>query len=159
MLGRRKKALDPVPLGDAVREVAACPCARHHESLVAALCAADELILRVTDSSQTMPDYGGRHVVGEGEQIQVATAVAPNGRSFLHAFCDLEAASGRFPEARFVGVAPQAAFRMSTSNGNAGLLVSAAGPDDVMVTADGIARLLAPDGTEAGDAGAAGDER
>lgn len=136
MLGRRRKgAPEPVPLDVAVREVAACPCPRHHEGLAAALRAADELILRVVDGAP--PAQGAA-------EVQVATAVAPNGSSFLHAFSDLESASARFPGASFVGVAPEAAFRMSILNGNQGLLVSTSGDDDpwAAVTVDGIARLL-----------------
>ena len=142
MLGRKRKAPpEPVPLGDAVRDVAACPCPRHHESLADALGAADQLILRlVGDPGPTDVSAGSV----EGGEIQVATAVAPNGSSFLHAFSDIEAASARFPDARFVGVAPEDAFRLSILNGNQGLLVSTSGEDDpwAAVTVDGIARLL-----------------
>jgi len=123
--------------------VASCPCPRHHESLAASLAAADELLLQVTSSTGTLPEEGGLHVVAEGEEIQVATAVAPNGRSFLLAFTDLEAAAARSPGACYVGMAPQAAFRISVADGNEGLLVSAPGGDEVLVTADGVARLLA----------------
>jgi len=129
-------------LGDAVRGAAACPCASHHESLAAALTAADELILQVTSSSAPLPEEGGRHVVGEGEEIQVATAIAPNGRTFLHVFTDLEAASARSPGGCFVGVGPPTALRMAVADGKEGLLVSAPGDDDVIVTAEGVGRLL-----------------
>jgi hypothetical protein len=129
-----------VPLGQAAREVAACPCAGHHANLASALAAADELILRVVASSAPLPEAGGRHVVGEGEEIQVGTAIAPNGRSFLHVFSDVEAASARYPLASFVGVAPGAAFRMALADGNEGILLSAGG-DDVVVTSEGVARL------------------
>jgi len=131
-----------VPLGDAVRNVAACPCARHHESLAAALAAAEELILQVTSSSEEVPPQGAHEVAGLAEEIHVATAIAPSGRRFLHVFTDLEAAGARSPEASFVSVAPAVAFRMSVADGNEGLLVSAVGGDEVIVTADGIARLL-----------------
>lgn len=132
-------------LGDAVRDVAGCPCARHHESLVAALGAADELVLRVVESTRPLPERGGRHVVAEGEEIQAATAVAPNGRSFLLVFPDLEAGMARYPDAAFVGVSASAGFRMAVTNGNEGMLVSAEGAEDVIVTAEGIGRLTAPD--------------
>ena len=130
-----------MPLGDAVRAVADCPCAKHHESFVAALAAADELILRVTESTGRLPEGGGRHVVAEGEEIQAATVVAPNGRSFLLVFTDLAAGLARFPEASFVGVPARSALRMAVTNGNDGLVVSAEGADDVIVTTDGIALL------------------
>jgi len=128
-----------------VGSAASCPCASHHESLAAALAAAGELILVVTSSSEPLPGHGGRHEVGEGEEIQVATAIAPNGRSFLHVFTDVDAVAARSPEACFVGVAPPAAFRMAVADGNEGLLVSAPEGEDVIVTAEGVARLLDDD--------------
>lgn len=137
MLGRRRRAaLAPVSLGGAVRAVAACPCGLHHEGLATALRAADELIIRVVDPG----DPG----LTEGDEIQIATAVAPNGSSFLHAFTDREAAQARFPEARLVGVTPETAYRMSITNGNQGLLLSTSGDDEpwAALTVDGIARLL-----------------
>lgn len=140
---RRRRPPPPGSLGDAVRDVAGCPCATHHEYFVAALAAAEELILRVTESSGGLSGSGGRHVVAEGEEIQAATTIAPNGRSFLLVFSDLEAGLARFPQASFVGVPPTAAFRMAVTNGNEGLVVSAVGADDVIVTADGLARLTA----------------
>lgn len=148
MLRRRRKALGAVPLGEAVRAVAECPCARHHESLAASLGAADELLLRVIGGEPASVE-AGQPTVGVGSSVQVATAIAPNGRSFLHAFVDHEAARARSPEGRFVGVAPQVAFRMAVADGNEGLLVTATEADEVIVTADGITRLLAdePAGT------------
>ncbi len=104
--------------------------------------AADELILRVTASSGPLPAHGGRHVVSEGEEIQVATAVAPNGRTFLHVFTDLDAAAARAPAGSFVGVGPKAALRMGVADGKEGLLVSSSGDNEVIVTAEGVSRLL-----------------
>ncbi len=137
MLGRRRKP-PLVPLADAVREVAACPCAAHQDSLAASLAAAEELVLRV------MGDPADDAVDVTADEVQVATAIAPNGRTFLHAFTDVEAAEVKYPGGSFVGVATQTALRMSLSNGNEGLLVTAAGPDDpwAAVTADGVVRLL-----------------
>lgn len=128
-----------MPLDEAVRGVAACPCDRHQDSFVAALSAVDELILRIMDPAGPAPK-----VAGEGDDVQVATAVGPDGRSFLHAFTDVEAAQAIYPDGSFIGVAAQSAFRMSLSNGNDGLLVTA-GADDAWaaVTADGVTKLIA----------------
>jgi len=128
-----------MPLDEAIRCVAVCPCARHQDSFVAALSAADELILRVME-----PVGPGPKDAEESDGIQVATAVGPDGRSFLHAFADIEAAQATYPDGSFIGVAAQAAYRMSLANGNEGLLVTATGADDAWaaVTADGIAKLI-----------------
>jgi hypothetical protein len=133
-----------VSLSDAVLGVAECPCATHQGSLVASLEAADQLILRVTESTSRLGEGGGVHVVGDGEEVKVATAVAPDGRSFLHAFTDLDAAQAAFSDAWFIGVAAQTAFRMAVSNGNQGIFISTNGGDDAWaaVTAEGIARLI-----------------
>jgi len=104
--------------------------------------AADELILQVTASSEPLPEHGGRHVVAEGEEIQVATAIAPNGRTFLLVFTGMDAASARSPGGCFVGVGPQTVLRMGVADGKEGLLVSSSGDDEVIVTAEGVSRLL-----------------
>ena len=138
MLGRKRNRPAPVvPLTDAVRGVAACPCAMHQESFVASLSAAPQLYLRVMD-----PSVEGR--AGD-DQVEVATAVNDDGSTFLYSFTDLAAAEASNPGARFIAVERRAALRMSVTNGNQGLLVTTAGPDDswAAVTADGITRLLA----------------
>ena len=141
---RRKRAKKPeiLPLDDAVRAVAGCPCPEHQEGFAIALGAADQVFLRVMGSGAT-PD-GTLDLAAAGEEIQVATAVAPNGRSFLQAFPDLDAARGKYPEGSFLAVAPKVALGMCLGNGNEGLLVTAAGPDDpwAALTADGVIRLL-----------------
>ena len=148
MLRRRRQEalppLPPMPLDEAVRGVAACPCLRHQNGFVAALGAADDLLLQVTESSVPLPPGGGAHVVAEDEEVKVATAVDPDGRSFLQTYTDLEAGRARHPDAWFVSIAAPAVFRMAVSNGNEGLLVTASGADDAWaaVTADGVARLM-----------------
>ena len=144
MLRRKRKGPAPVvPLVDAVRGVAACPCGLHQDSFVASLAAADRVYLRLMDPAAPVPADG--EAEGLGDQVEVATAVDPQGVSFLYAFTDLEAAQGSNPDARFVSVAPEVAFHLALSNGNQGLLVTTAGPRDdwAAVTADGVARLLA----------------
>lgn len=133
-----------MPLDEAVQGVAACPCARHQDGFVASLAAVDELVLQVTESSVPLPSGGGAHVVAEGEEIKVATAVNPDGRSFLQTYTDLAAGRARHPDAWFVSVGAQVAFRMALSNGNEGLLVTASEADDAWaaVTADGVVRLM-----------------
>ncbi len=133
-----------VPLDEAIRGVAACPCARHQDGFVAALGSADELVLQVTESTVPLPAGGGAREVAEDEQIKVATAVDPDGRSFLQTYTDLAAGQALHPDAWFVRVGAQAAFRMALSNGNEGLLVTASGADDAWaaVTAEGVVRLM-----------------
>ena len=142
---RRPEAVVLVPLPDAVRGVAACPCDRHQNSFVAALAHVDELLLRVASSTGPLPADGGRYVVGEGEEIEVGTAVDAEGHSFLQAFTDLDAATAAHQGACFVGVDAQAAFRIAISRGNEGLLVTAGGEDDAWaaVSRDAIAWLVA----------------
>lgn len=137
---KRTRPVPVVPLAEAVRGVAACPCALHQDSFVASLAAADQLYLRVMDPADDRD-------VADDDQVEVATAVNADGTTFLYSFTDLVAAQASNPGARFVDVQPRTAFRMSVSNGNQGLLVTTAGPDDswAAVTADGIARLLAAD--------------
>ena len=136
--------MEVVPLDVAVRGVAACPCARHQDSFVASLAAVDQLLLQVTESSVVLPAGGGEHVVAQGEEIKVATAVADDGRTFLQSYTDLDAAQGRHPSSWFVSVPAQTAFRMAVSAGNEGLLVTASGADDAWaaVTAEGVVRLM-----------------
>lgn len=139
MLGRKRNRPAPVvALADAVRGVAACPCAMHQESFVASLSAAPQLYLRLMD-----PASGGDPAAID--RVEVATAVNNDGSTFLYSFTDLAAAEASNPGARFIPVDPHTAFRMSVANGNQGLLVTTAGPSDAWaaVTADGISRLLA----------------
>jgi len=128
-----------VPLDEAVRGVAACPCARHQESFVAALAAVDELILRLMDPVGSVTEG-----VGEGGDIHVATAIGPDGRSFLHAYTNLEAAQASCPGGTFITVGAQSAFRMAVAHGNQGLLVTATGSGDAWaaVTAEGLSTLI-----------------
>jgi hypothetical protein len=123
-----------MPLDEAVRGVAACPCYRHQDSFVAALGETDELVLRLTGPTAPIDD---------GEILTVGTATN-EGRSFLHAFTDMDAARATFPEASFKAVKAQVAFRMALSGGNEGLLVTAGGGEDAWaaVTADGVVRLI-----------------
>ncbi len=135
MLPRRRKEppFPPMALDEAVRGVAACPCARHQDSFVAALGATDELVLRLTGPAASADD---------GEILTVGTAVN-DGRSFLHAFPNVEVAEAAFPDASFKSVDAQVAFRMALSGGNEGLLVTAGGDDAwAAVTADGVVRLI-----------------
>lgn len=143
MLRRKRKPAPVVPLGDAVLGVAACPCNLHQESFVASLAATDELILRVMDESD--PDV--ESALAGDDLIGVATAIAPDGTSFLQAFTDRGAAEATYPGARFVAVPPERAFRLALANDTSGLLVRAGetGAAWAAVTADGLTRLLPPD--------------
>lgn len=140
MLRRKRKPAPVVPLGEAVVGVAACPCNLHQDSFVVSLAAAGELILRVMDEAD--PDV--EVALGGDEEVPVATAVAPDGKSFLQAFTDRAAAAATYPGARFVAVPPERAFRLALSNGTSGLLVRAGetGNAWAAVTADGLTRLL-----------------
>jgi hypothetical protein len=135
---KRNRPAPAVPLADAVRGVAACPCAMHQDSFVASLAAARQLYLRVMEPSVDADPPAD-------DQLDVATAVNNDGSTFLYSFTDLAAAEASNPGARFIAVEPRAAFRMSITGGKQGLLVTTAGPDDswAAVTADGISRLLA----------------
>ena len=138
MLGRKRSRPAPVvPLADAVRGVAACPCAMHQESFVASLSAAAQLYLRVMEAST---EKGGG-----GDQVEVATAVNEAGAAFLYSFTDRAAAEASNPGAHFIAVDVRTALRMSVTDGKQGLLVTTAGPDDswAALTADGVTRLLA----------------
>jgi hypothetical protein len=131
LLRPKRRALPTVPLGDAVRGVAECPCKTHQGALIQSLEATPELILRVLE-------------VGlEDEEVQVATAVSPDGKRFLHAFADRTTATEAHPEDTFIAVPAQRAFRMALANGNEGILITAGGGDAwTAVTADGVTRLL-----------------
>lgn len=139
MLRRRRKEtplppFPPMPLDEAVRGVAVCPCIRHQAAFVAALEAADELVVRLT---------GDPVRESEGEILTVGTAVNED-RSFLHAFTDEGAARAAFPDGSFRALPAQTVYRMALSGGNEGLLVTAGGDDAwAAVTADGVVRLLA----------------
>ena len=143
MFGRKRaKKREALPLDDAVRAVADCPCPEHQEGFATALGAAGQVLLRVMGPVATTD--GTLDLAAAGEEIQLATAVAPNGRSFLQAFTDLDAAKAKYPDGSFLAVAPKVALGMCLGNGNEGLLVTAAGPDDpwAALTADGVVRLL-----------------
>jgi hypothetical protein len=127
--------------------VAICPCTRHQDAFVAALRSAEQLFLYVTEAAVPVHGDGDLHMVEAGDEIKVASATAPDGRTFLQAYTDLETGRARFPDAPFISVDAQVAFRMSVSNDNAGLLLSTSGEDHpwAAVTAEGINELLTPD--------------
>lgn len=140
MFGRTRSAPAPVSLSQAVRDVAENPGPEHQWTLVGALAKADALILMKVPADA--PDSGDGTT--GADNTDVATAVAPDGRSFLQAFTDVATAQAKFPTATFLSVAPEVAFRMSIANGNQGLLITGPGGDDcwAAVTAEGIAGLL-----------------
>jgi hypothetical protein len=145
MLRRRRKdtplpPFPPMPLDEAVRGVAACPCIRHQAAFVAALEAAEELVVRLTGDPVLAPG---------GEVLTVGTALNED-RSFLHVFTDESAARAAFPDGAFRALPAQSVYRMALTGGNEGLLVTAGGDDAwAAVTADGVTRLLeGPTGSE-----------
>jgi hypothetical protein len=106
-----------------VIEVADCPCASHQEAFVRGIAHTQELIFQVS-SSNVEPSPGVLQSQ-KGDEIRLVDVIAAEGRKFLLAFPDLDAARRHDASATFVGIGLDAAIGMVLGSDLDGILVDA----------------------------------
>jgi hypothetical protein len=124
----------PGTLTEAIHQVADCPCNEHQGAFLAALAATDELIFLVISANVSLAN-GHRHQIGAGDQVLLQRASA-QGRSFLLAFPDLDAALRHNPKATYAGIGREQAIAMTLGDPElAGILIAATSHNDAWAAA------------------------